>query len=348
MAYGQITTCPDAQTGNIACNCPSGYTACSTPFAGSLLYGGCAPNSVTKYQLVMVENNVGYCFYCEDGSNPLSITSGSGSSDEITCGNGVTYHPALPGETSTPIKSPVVAPVAAPAFQPAPAFRSTPAPFGFDTPFFLSFPSTVIIIRNSSSITSSSTTTTSCFAGSETLLLETGATVTMEDVQVGDKVLVASLDGKSTFYSPVMVLPHAANSIQTRFVQLSTVSGKDIKMTADHLVMSGVCGGSLSLVQAGSVKVGACLATVSGEEAVSAVSVVVGEGVYTVVPEKDALLVVNGVIASPFAVNHLIANAFYNIHRVVLSVAPSVMRTSFVSKVVSAFGELVAPASSSA
>jgi hypothetical protein len=45
--------------------------------------------------------------------------------------------------------------------------------------------------------------------------------VSMDQVQIGDKVLVASTDGKSTFYSAVMVSPHATNSLEARFVQLA-------------------------------------------------------------------------------------------------------------------------------
>jgi hypothetical protein len=199
------------------------------------------------------------------------------------------------------------------------------------------------------SSSSSSSSSSSCFAGSETLQLENGATIAMDKVQIGDKVLVASLvDSKSTFYSPVMLIPHLTNSVKATFVHMSTVSGRDVKMTADHLVMSGECGhgtSSLSLVQAASVKVGTCLATVTGEDTVSSVSIVAGEGIYTVVPEKDSLLIVNGILASPFSVNHMLVNAFYNIHRAFL-IVPFTLRSNFVTKIVTCFGELMTRAAS--
>ena len=50
------------------------------------------------------------------------------------------------------------------------------------------------------------------------------------------------------------------------------------------------------------------------------------EGVYTIVTDKaDDLVIVNGIVASPFAVNHAVANAVYNVHRVLYSVAPKLV-----------------------
>jgi hypothetical protein len=57
-------------------------------------------------------------------------------------------------------------------------------------------------------------------------------------------------------------------------------------------------------------------------EKVSAVETVRGQGLYTIVT-KDEYLVVNGIIASPFAYNHMVANLFYNIHRFVYAFVPT-------------------------
>lgn len=184
----------------------------------------------------------------------------------------------------------------------------------------------------------------SCFAGSEALTLESGRTVTMEEVQVGDRVLVASKEDLSrTYYSPVIVVPHPLNSEKASFVRLTTESGRDIKMTADHLVMAGACGATPSLLQAGSLPMGACLHTVTGQDAIKSIVILPeSTGVYTVVTASASdLLIVNGVIASPFASNHLIANSFYNIHRMVHYFAPAVASHSVVAKVLCAFGDIV-------
>jgi len=167
-----------------------------------------------------------------------------------------------------------------------------------------------------------------------------GETRAMADVKVGDEIAVAAMDGAFVGYSRVIAVPHAANAIKTTFTQISTVSGRDIKMTADHLVMGGSCAAP-SLVQAGSLKIGECVQTVSGAETVSAITSVISEGIYTVVTKHDGLLIVNGIVASPFAVNHLVANSFYNIVRFVYGVVPSMAKTSVVGQVISAFGDVV-------
>ena len=55
---------------------------------------------------------------------------------------------------------------------------------------------------------------------------------------------------------------------------------------------------------------------------VSTVETVHGKGLYTVVT-KEEYVVVNGIIASPFAANHMLANLYYNFHRLVYASAPS-------------------------
>ena len=67
--------------------------------------------------------------------------------------------------------------------------------------------------------------------------------------------------------------------------------------------------------------------TVSGEDMVSTVETVQGKGLYTVVT-KEEYVVVNGIVASPFAVNHMLANLYYNIHRFVYTAAPSVINNA--------------------
>ena len=57
---------------------------------------------------------------------------------------------------------------------------------------------------------------------------------------------------------------------------------------------------------------------------VSTVETVQGKGLYTIVT-KEEYVVVNGIIASPFAVNHMLANLYYNVHRLVYASAPSLL-----------------------
>jgi Hint module len=169
----------------------------------------------------------------------------------------------------------------------------------------------------------SSSADKACFAGSETLHLESGEVRAISDVRVGDRVLSADAAGR-TSYSDVVYVPHRANSDDALFTHITTASGRDIKMTPSHIILAGPChsSASLPLTCASSVSVGDCVMTVSGEDMVSTVEIVQGKGMYTVVT-KEEYVVVNGIIASPFAANHMVANLYYNLHRFVYSSFPS-------------------------
>jgi Hint module len=171
--------------------------------------------------------------------------------------------------------------------------------------------------------------TKGCFAGSETVTVESVGATPISCIRIGDRVLAADGSGK-TFYSDVVFVPHGPNKDSALFVHITTAHGRDIKMTANHIIPSGVCGNtaSLSLSYARNVNVGDCIMTVSGEERVSAVGVVPGQGLYTIVTNEE-YVVVNGIIASPFAVNHMVANLYYNMHRFMHASAPSVLEFSF-------------------
>jgi Hint module len=175
-----------------------------------------------------------------------------------------------------------------------------------------------------------SKTEATCFAGSETLRVESKGERFITDIKVGDRVLAADATGK-TLYSDVVFVPHGPNKDSALFVHIKTTHGRDIKMTQSHILPSGACNTALSLplVYAKNVIMGDCVMTVSGEERVSAVGVVHGQGLYTIVT-KEEFVVVNGIIASPFAVNHMMANLYYNIHRFVYESAPALCDFSLI------------------
>jgi Hint module len=133
-------------------------------------------------------------------------------------------------------------------------------------------------------------------------------------------VLAGDAAGR-TSYSDVVYVPHRANSDDALFTYITTASGRDIKMTPSHIILAGPCHSSapLPLTYASSVSVGDCVVTVLGEDMVETVQ---SKGLYTVVT-KEEYVVVNGIIASPFAANHMLANLYYNIHRFVYASAPS-------------------------
>ena len=178
----------------------------------------------------------------------------------------------------------------------------------------------------------------SCFSGKETVTLEDMSTKLISEVVVGDVILAATASG-SLVYSPVVYIPHDKNTKRATFVNLIVSSARSIKMTPGHFVWIEKCGvasSNGSLEQARNVKIGACLRTVDGQEAVTAVEFVEGEGVYTLVT-MEPFLVINGVVASPWAyisiwehlfspiACHAMAHSFHNIHRVMYNLFPTAM-----------------------
>jgi Hint module len=136
--------------------------------------------------------------------------------------------------------------------------------------------------------------------------------------------VLAADASRQTVFSEVAFVPHEANTDSALFTHITTKQGRDIKMTHSHILPAGVCGSSLPLpnVYASSVAIGDCIMTVSGMEEVSAMEIVQGQGLYTIVTMEE-YVVVNGIIASPFAYNHMVANLHYNIHRLIYAFFPN-------------------------
>ena len=154
-----------------------------------------------------------------------------------------------------------------------------------------------------------------CFAGSELVTLESGDKQ-MSEVQMGDRILTVNNKGEQVF-SDVVFVPHGANEERTTFTVVTTESGRDLKMTANHFLPAGACAtpSTLSVIAASQVKVGDCVQTVSGREQVVSIKKVEGKGIYTIIAMEE-LIVVNGVVATPYGgVNPTLANMYYNMHR---------------------------------
>ena len=141
------------------------------------------------------------------------------------------------------------------------------------------------------------------------------------------------------------------------FRHISTGTGRDILVTADHLLAAGACGAlgastststgakdrhrmAVPLQRAGAVVVGSCVLTVAGPEEVVSNEEAPAAGLHSLVT-TGALLVVNGVIASPFAGNHAAANAFYNVHRWLHKAFPSLLQSQWLHRANEIFGALI-------
>lgn len=49
-----------------------------------------------------------------------------------------------------------------------------------------------------------------------------------------------------TSFSDVVFVPHSANRFKANFAHITTVEGRDLKMTQNHVLPAGVCGESSS------------------------------------------------------------------------------------------------------
>ena len=108
--------------------------------------------------------------------------------------------------------------------------------------------------------------------------------------------------------SPVLFLPHKKNDITRKFDEVTLANGMVLRMTRNHLLP--LCDGSL--VTARSLKEGDCLMTTSGtSEVATTTQNVEAGGIYTAVTKKE-YLVVDGIVASPFALAHGIAHSFFD------------------------------------
>jgi hypothetical protein len=179
----------------------------------------------------------------------------------------------------------------------------------------------------------------SCFAGSETIKMQSGEVKAISEIVIGDLVLAADVYGY-TIFSEVVYIPHKANKDRALFKLITTDSGKDVKMTKNHLIVAGICDSTLSLKQASKVSKGDCIITISGQEKVASVVTVESEGLYTIVTNEE-YLVVNGIVVSPFAANHMMANMFYNIHRFVYTLIPMLMTSTMLHTINEGLGVLI-------
>ena len=179
-------------------------------------------------------------------------------------------------------------------------------------------------------VSAGSSSAKDCFAGTETVRLESGEDRQISLIMAGDRVQAADAAGRISF-SEVVFVPHSANRDTAMFVHITTASGRDIKMTKSHVLPAGACGSSspLPLKHASQVTVNDCVMTVAGEERVLSVGTVLAEGLYTIVA-KEEFVIVNGIIASPFAYNHMAANLYYQLHRFLYATAPHLLMSPLV------------------
>lgn len=161
-----------------------------------------------------------------------------------------------------------------------------------------------------------------CFSGNDVVSLASGATKMLSEVHVGDEVLTANANGDFS-YAAVVIMPHEHNTKETTFMRIETSSGKSIQATKMHLLHQ--CDGTLAY--AGGLNEGDCLLTVDGNEVVTAVTMTMAVGIYTAVTANE-YLVVNGIVASSFAVSHGLVKSYYSLHFAVAAFMPSAVKST--------------------
>lgn len=181
-----------------------------------------------------------------------------------------------------------------------------------------------------------------CFSADSAVQLRSGETKPISEVVVGDSILSSDKMYQLAF-STVISVPHLLNSVRAEFVQITLASGRDVKVTASHLIPAGGCDTTADhqLLKASQLKIGDCLIAEDGLDAIVSLDLVEGHGLYTLVTDNP-LIVVNGIIASPFAVSHRAANTFYDVYRALYSCFPGYMASYAFIKTHEAFGFAVA------
>ena len=168
-----------------------------------------------------------------------------------------------------------------------------------------------------------------CFSKDSSLHLEDGSSMQINTAKIGDKILSYSLTENKFKYSPIISIPHEKNNISSQFIEITTSSGKKIKMTKDHLIPIISEGSSdMKLIKAENINTNDVILTVDGCETVSSKEVITEDGIYTVITMDD-YIVVNNIVVSPFAISHLVSNFYYQFHRTLYNISPSIIESSY-------------------
>ena len=174
-----------------------------------------------------------------------------------------------------------------------------------------------------------------CFHGDDTVALEAGGVRKISEVQVGDRILSADRSGGLS-YSDVVFVPHAPNGRPSAFLELTLASGKTVRPTPRHLLK--LCGDDGALATAASLDPGACLLTADGADVLVSKRPFEAHGAYTAVAMQE-LIVVSGVVASPFAYVHWAPHLYYQAHRWLYSAFPALLHSPAVHRANEYVGE---------
>lgn len=132
-----------------------------------------------------------------------------------------------------------------------------------------------------------------CFPSSANVMLKNGKMVTMEDLIMGDEVVVR-FENENIVTSPVFMFTHFDSKVRYSFITLRTNSNKTISLSGGHFLYL-----NNKLEVARKVVVGDQVETIDGVETVISVSASTERGLYN--PQTvDGDIVVDGFVTSTF------------------------------------------------
>ena len=217
-----------------------------------------------------------------------------------------------------------------------------------------------------------------CFSGFDQVALQNGDKKFIYELKLGDHVpVVSKQDLSNIFYSEIIALPHKQNSNKDIFIELISSSGKHLTLTKNHLILSmsssSTCLTSSSssffssnittsissvidtsyknttyatnsltcftLKKAKNIQKHDYIYTTHGIENVVSMREVTSYGKYTFITLFGDYVLVNDIIASPYAENHIIASTFYQIYRNIYKLLPPYIRLQSHSYIMSIFEE---------
>lgn len=133
-----------------------------------------------------------------------------------------------------------------------------------------------------------------CFSGSATVEVEGRGCITMDELVIGDRVLVREVEGAKVF-SEVFMFTHQDPLVPDTYLRISTEDGGKLDVTSGHYLHAN--GG---LVSAENIQIGDILYNAAGsQKTVQRVEEVHGRGLFN--PQtKDGSIVVDGIRATTY------------------------------------------------
>lgn len=143
-----------------------------------------------------------------------------------------------------------------------------------------------------------------CFPATSRVLLESGASISMRQLRIGDKLRTLGANGETTA-SEVIAFLHKETHTQAEFYKLETSGGNAITLSPQHLIFRKENFSSpISVIFASEINLGNLLYVSSGSDfqyqEVTRITMVTEIGVYAPLTTQGTMLV-DGVLVSCYA-----------------------------------------------